>query len=945
MAAASVYTDQPDYTPGSVVTISGDNDSSGAPGYVEGNTVDVVVSGPNGWTSSCSATVAAGGSWSCTVTLDSNPAVAVGSYSYTATSTDAHGNPISESGTFTDAQSTTTTVTSSLSPSFFGQSVTFTATVKRNDTNAAHTAGDVKFGTGTNCTGGFTQLQAAQAVNGSGQVTYTTSALAAGTTTIRACYLGSGSGSTAFAASDGTVAQVVNETTFTFSLAALPAKSFGDSPFSVASYATTNSTGAVTFSLAAASTGCTVDSAGMVTITGVAVGTDKCKISASLAASSPYIAKGPITQEFSLAKATPTFDFDLSALPAKTFGDSPFSVASYVTKNSPGAVTFALASGSSSCTVNSAGTTVTITGAAGQCKIDATLAATANYLGASDTDAFNIAKATPTFDFDLSALPAKTFGDSPFSVASYVTKNSPGAVTFALAAASTGCTVDSAGTVTITGAAVGADKCKIAATLAATANYLGASDTDEFNIAPGDTTAPTGSISINGGDSYTKTTAVTLHLAATDAVGVTAYRAANGSDCSGASWVSIPSTTTYSDDVAFTLTSTDGPRTVCVQYKDAVPNTSTNFTDTIVLDRLAPAIVDAGFVSGTSGTNGWYTSDVVNGFTVSDGTSGLNAACQADFPSGSRNVTISSEGTSVKASSGPCTDLAGNTNSGIDSDPYKLDKTGPSAALAVSAGTVGLNGWYTSDVTVHASGTDLISDSVTCTADQFLTTETTGDVFNGSCTNGAGLSTNAAPLTVKLDKTDPTLTWSSLVPADGGIYYFGFVPAAPTCAAADALSGPGICTVTGYGTSLGSHTMTAKAYDVAGNSHSETRTFTVLAWTLKGFFQPVDMNGVWNTVKNGSTVPLKFQIFAGSTQLTDTAYVKSVAYVMTTCITAGTEDAIEEIITTGGTVLRYDASGGQFIDNWKTPSMAGKCYRVTMTTQDGSAISALFKLK
>jgi len=101
-ANAAVSTDQADYTPGSVVTVSGDN-SNGA-GYFAGNTVDVAVSGPNGWSSSCSATVAAdgNGSWSCTVTLASDPAIAVGDYSYTATSLDADGNTISESGTFTD---------------------------------------------------------------------------------------------------------------------------------------------------------------------------------------------------------------------------------------------------------------------------------------------------------------------------------------------------------------------------------------------------------------------------------------------------------------------------------------------------------------------------------------------------------------------------------------------------------------------------------------------------------------------------------------------------------------------------------------------------------------------------------------------------------------------------------------------------------------------------
>ena len=86
----------------------------------------------------------------------------------------------------------------------------------------------------------------------------------------------------------------------------------------------------------------------------------------------------------------------------------------------------------------------------------------------------------------------------------------------------------------------------------------------------------------------------------------------------------------------------------------------------------------------------------------------------------------------------------------------KLDKTGPSATLAVTAGTAGANGWDITDVTVSTSGSDSISNPVTCTTDQDQTTETTGSPFNGSCTNGAGLSTDASALTVQLDKTAPT---------------------------------------------------------------------------------------------------------------------------------------------------------------------------------------------
>jgi hypothetical protein len=104
---AAVTTDQEDYSPGSVVTISGDS-TSGAT-YVEGNTVDVAVTGPvsdgypDGWQAQCSAIVAEDGTWTCQITLDSDPDVAVGDYTYTATQRDADDNVISsETGTFTD---------------------------------------------------------------------------------------------------------------------------------------------------------------------------------------------------------------------------------------------------------------------------------------------------------------------------------------------------------------------------------------------------------------------------------------------------------------------------------------------------------------------------------------------------------------------------------------------------------------------------------------------------------------------------------------------------------------------------------------------------------------------------------------------------------------------------------------------------------------------------
>ncbi|HEX6408120.1 MAG TPA: PxKF domain-containing protein [Gemmatimonadales bacterium] len=99
-----------------------------------------------------------------------------------------------------------------------------------------------------------------------------------------------------------------------------------------------------------------------------------------------------------------------------------------------------------------------------------------------------------------------------------------------------------------------------------------------------------------------------------------------------------------------------------------------------------------------------------------------------------------------------------------------------------------------------------------------------------------------------------------------------------------------------------------------------------------------------NSIKGGQSVPLKFEVFVGNTERTDVAAVKSFTQSQVTCPMEAATDAIE-VTSTGGTVLRYDATAGQFIQNWQTPKTAGKCYRVTMTTLDDSSVYAYFKTK
>ena len=116
---------------------------------------------------------------------------------------------------------TTTTITSLVNPTVTGQSTTFTATVK-DAANAVVTSGTVTFKVGgASCSdAAATTFSGPTAVNGSGQVTTASQSYAASQSpkVIHACY----SGTATFAASEGSLTQVINKGETTTTLSALP---------------------------------------------------------------------------------------------------------------------------------------------------------------------------------------------------------------------------------------------------------------------------------------------------------------------------------------------------------------------------------------------------------------------------------------------------------------------------------------------------------------------------------------------------------------------------------------------------------------------------------------------------------------------------------------------------------------------------------------------------
>lgn len=126
---------------------------------------------------------------------------------------------------------------------------------------------------------------------------------------------------------------VVNKAVPTFTLSPIADQTYGVAPFNAVANKSAGDTGAVSFTTGPGSHGCTVDpSTGLVTVTGTTTGGQRCIISASLAADAFYAAAGPVTQQFRINAGAPAFTFDLSALPAKAYGDPTFSVASYASK-------------------------------------------------------------------------------------------------------------------------------------------------------------------------------------------------------------------------------------------------------------------------------------------------------------------------------------------------------------------------------------------------------------------------------------------------------------------------------------------------------------------------------------------------------------------------------------------------------------------------------------
>jgi trimeric autotransporter adhesin len=568
-----------------------------------------------------------------------------------------------------------------------------------------------------NQTFGATPFQVTATSNSSGAITYS---LVSGNATVTSAGLVTltGTGSVTVQASQvaaGNYTAGTAQATFTVSAEtptitfSVPNQTYGAAPFQVT--ATSNSTGAITYSVVSGNA--TVTSAGLVTLTG----TGSVTLKATQAAAGNYGA-GTAQATFTVSAEAPTITFSIAN---QTFGAAPFQVTA--TSNSTGAITYSLVSGNA--TVTSAGV-VTLTGT-GSVTLQASQVAAGNYTAGTAQATFTVSAEAPTITF---SIPNQTFGAAPFTVTA--TSNSTGAITYSLVSGNA--TVTSAGLVTLTGTG----SVTVKASQVAAGNYSAGTAQATFTVSA-DT--PTITFSI-----------------ANQTFGAAPFQVTATSNSTGAITYSLVSgNATVTSAGVVTLTGT-GSVTLQASQVAAGSYTAGTAQATFTVSAEAPTIafsvpnqtygVAPFQVTATSNSTGAITYSVVSG-----------------------NATVTSAGVVTLTGTGSVTlqasqVAAGNYTAGTAQATFTVAAEAPTITFSVPNQTYGAAPFQVT-ATSNSSGAitySLVSGNATVTSGGVVTLTGTGSVTlkaTQAAAGNYGAGTAQATFTVSLQGTTTTLTASS----------------------------------------------------------------------------------------------------------------------------------------------------------------------------------------
>ncbi|MEK9137674.1 MAG: chitobiase/beta-hexosaminidase C-terminal domain-containing protein, partial [Bacteroidota bacterium] len=349
-----------------------------------------------------------------------------------------------------------------------------------------------------------------------------------------------------------------------------------------------------------------------------------------------------------------------------------------------------------------------------------------------------------------------------------------------------------------------------------------------------DTTAPTGSISINSGAANTNSVSATLTLSCTDTNGCSQMQFSNDNT----NWSTAEA---YATSKTWPLASGDGTKTVYEQFKDGAGNWSTVYSDTILLDSTAPT-------TAASPAGGTYTSAQSVTLTCSDGTgSGCDKIYYTtDGTTPTTASTVYSTAISISATKTLkflAKDLAGNQET-VGTEVYTIDTISPELVLSTLSNwavtnnsTLNLSGTVTDNTGIQ--GLTVNGNAVTVNADgsfsYAMVINEEANVITTTATDSAGNQTTDTR-SITLDTTAPTQTISS--PADNSKTAVSVATVTGTIdensAVTVTLNGgiPHDADIIGNTFTLdialasGVNTIEATATDTAGNTSTQKRTVT-----------------------------------------------------------------------------------------------------------------------
>lgn len=258
-----------------------------------------------------------------------------------------------------------------------------------------------------------------------------------------------------------------------------------------------------------------------------------------------------------------------------------------------------------------------------------------------------------------------------------------------------------------------------------------------------DTTAPTGSITINSGVVSTNTTAVSLTLSASDANGVSQMQFSNDT-------ITWSAAETYAATKAWTLTAGDGTKTVYAKFKDNAGNWSQAYSDTISLATTKP-VTTASPSGGIYSSTQSVTLNANKAATIYYTTNG--SVPTTSSPVYTAPITISAT-TSLKFFA---VDTLGNSES-VKTETYTIDTASPAFSSTYPVSGSYINSTvigYTLSKSVNSGKITFVRTGGALDATLHVYNFTNADKMAGTHNVNTGISlVNGAQYTVSFDATD-----------------------------------------------------------------------------------------------------------------------------------------------------------------------------------------------